>query len=135
METNTTQIKGYGLCLEDPVRLTSISLEYVYLSKIISPAGTPFVFSGMQYLCTGMVDCLSGHYLDASGNKVEVCIYLHAYNKMNDIRPPEGWTMSAMEVPKSLRHYNACRKGCLVPFVLTIGTIVSVCFTVCHIVI
>lgn len=131
MGESGSQNAGYGLCLENPVRLMGIPLEYIYLGHIISPAGTPFVPSGTRFTCAGMVDCHCGHYLDASGKKVETKIYISAYNRENDIRPPAGWTMSAMEIPKATRGSSAGKKGCLVPFVLTIGSLIAASVAVC----
>lgn len=129
------QQRGYGLCLEDPVRLTSIPLEYVYLSCIISPAGTPFVASGTRFTCKGMVDCHCGHYLDGEGKEVKVHIYVSAYNRENDIRPPDGWTMKEMQVPKQNKGVaHKEKQGCLIPFALMLGSLVAACFALCVII-
>ena len=134
MEESRNQNTGYGLCLSNPVRLTSIPLEYIYLGHIISPAGTPFVPNGRRYTCTGMIDCHCGYYLDALGKEVETNIYISAYSRENDIRPPAGWTMSAMEIPKATRRPSAEKKGCIVPFVLTIGSLIFVSVVACCII-
>ena len=125
---------GYGLCVENPVRLTSIPLEYLYLAHLVSPAGTPFVPSGNRSTYTGLIDCHHGHYLNADGERVEANIFLHGYNRENDIRPPDGWSLTPMELPKNMRKSSRAKQGCLVPFVLTIGSLAAASFAICYII-
>jgi len=108
----------YGLSLDNPVILDNIPFSVAFLKLIKSPAGTPFVQENRSTVRNGeghIVDVYDGYYLNKDGEKVETKFYIDCYCSRSVPVPPSGWFGENETIPKKV--------GCLIPFVVALGTI------------
>lgn len=91
--------KGYGFSLNDPIQVTDISAEYIYLNSLFFEDGTPICYERIGSYGSAEFDPVDKYLIYRTpmdkNNGVEPVteLYIYGYADENTMDAPEGFIL------------------------------------------